>query len=54
MEPTTIDLAAAFGPVVTSVTSAISDLLPVALPIFGTVLAITIGMKIFKRVTGRA
>lgn len=52
MEPTTIDMAAALGDTATVVMSQITGVLPIVLPIFGAMIAIGIGIKLFKRVTG--
>lgn len=48
-----IDMATALGATATEVSSQISGVLPVVLPIFGALLAIGIGLKVFKKVTGR-
>lgn len=38
----------------TGASSAISAVLPIAMPVIGMGLVITIGIKVFKRVTGKA
>lgn len=44
----------AFNSVSTDVTSVINVALPIALGLIGTVLAINIGIKFFKKITGKA
>lgn len=44
----------AFSTVQTNVTSMITTCAPYALGIIGTVLAITIGIKVFKKLTAQA
>lgn len=46
-------MAAALGTTATSVMDNISGVLPVVLPIFGALIAISVGLKVFRRVTGR-
>lgn len=36
-----------------SIMGAIGDILPVALPVLGAVLVVTVGIKIFRKVAGR-
>lgn len=45
-------LTTGFTSVATSITSAIGDLLPIVIPIAGTIVLIGIGYKVFKRFTG--
>lgn len=47
-------MSTAFSKVATDVNGYIGSALPVALGIVGTVLAITIGVKVFKKITGKA
>lgn len=44
-----MDLATAFGAVNTTLMDAIGDVLPIVLGIFGTLLAVKLGMKFVKR-----
>jgi len=48
-----IDFAVIFGTVVEQLTSAIAAIFPIAAGVMGTLLAINLGMKLFKRVTGK-
>lgn len=43
-----------FGGVANDMLGMITDILPIALAIIGAVLAITFGIKFFKKLTGRA
>lgn len=47
-------LTKSFSDVATNATSVISSSLPYALTIIGTVLAVTIGIKVFKKITAKA
>jgi hypothetical protein len=49
-----IDMAEALGSVASGVLQQISGVLPVVLPIFGAVLAIGIGLKVFKKITAKS
>ncbi|MDD4680870.1 MAG: hypothetical protein PHP79_08320 [Clostridia bacterium] len=49
-----IDYASIFGGLVTTTLSAISDTLPVVVPILGVMAAIGVGVKLFKKFTGKA
>ncbi|WP_138307080.1 MULTISPECIES: hypothetical protein [unclassified Clostridium] len=40
--------------IATSATSAINGVIPIALPLVGAGLVITIGLKVFKRIAGKA
>ena len=51
--PTPIDVDSVFTGVTTSVSDAITTLLPYAAAILGAFLAIQIGLKIYRRVVGR-
>ena len=46
-------LGTALGTVATSAMSAISGIVPVAAPILGAILVVGIGIKAFKKITGR-
>lgn len=46
-------LSTALGTVATSAMSAISGIVPVAAPILGAILVVGIGIKAFKKITGR-
>lgn len=48
-----IDYAALFGGVVTQTLTAVTDTLPVVIPILGVMSAIGIGVKLFKKFTGK-
>lgn len=54
MESITTAMTTAFQSVQTNVTSMISTSAPFALGIIGTVLAVTIGIKVFKKLTAQA
>lgn len=54
METISSAMSTAFQSVQTNVTSMISTCAPYALSIIGTVLAVTIGIKVFKKLTGQA
>lgn len=47
-------LTSSFTEVGTSLTGVIGDVLPIALPIIGGVLVVSVGIKIFKKVTSKA
>lgn len=46
-------LSTALGTVATSAMSAITAIVPVAAPILGAILVVGIGIKAFKKITGR-
>lgn len=50
---TEIDVSSVFSTVTGAVSDAVVDVLPYAAVILGAMLAISIGMKIYRRVTGR-
>lgn len=50
----TTAMSTAFSEVETNVTSMISTCAPYALTIIGTVLAVSIGIKVFKKLTAQA
>lgn len=54
MESITTAMTTAFQSVQTNVTSMISACAPFALGIIGTVLAVTIGIRVFKKLTAQA
>lgn len=54
METIQTAVKTAFAGVQTDVTSMITTCAPYALGIIGTVLAVTIGIRVFKRLTGQA
>lgn len=47
-----IDYAGIFGSIVTQALTAVSDTLPVVVPILGVMSAIGLGVKLFKKFTG--
>lgn len=53
METITTALTTAFTDVAGDCMDAIAAVLPVALPVMGAIVVIGIGIKIFKKVTGR-
>lgn len=46
-------LSTALGTTATDALSAISAVLPVALPVMGGIIVISVGLRVFKKVTGR-
>lgn len=54
MESINTAMSTAFSSVQTNVTSMITTCAPYALGIIGTVLAVTIGIKVFKKLTAQA
>ena len=46
-------LNSAFGTIATDCQTAIAGALPVALPIMGAIVVVSVGIRIFKKVTGR-
>ena len=54
MESISTAMSTAFSSVQTNVTSMITTCAPYALSIIGTVLAVTIGIKVFKKLTAQA
>lgn len=54
METTTIDVAAALSDVAADIMTQLGSILPIALGIFGAVLAVTFGIKFFKKITGKS
>lgn len=47
-------LITSFTDVATELTSVISKSLPVALPVIGGMIVVTIGIKVFKKITSKA
>lgn len=47
-------LISACTSIASSATSAINGVIPIALPLVGAALVITIGLKVFKRISGKA
>lgn len=58
MEETTVDIASTLTSELTGIANdavgVIADVLPIALIVVGAGLVITIGIKLFKKVTGKA
>ena len=54
MEAIQTAVSTAFQSVQTNVTSMVSTCAPYALAIIGTVMAVTIGIKVFKKLTAQA
>lgn len=50
MESLVTSLTTAISSTATSIMGAMGDILPVALPIAGGVIAVTLGIKFFKRI----
>lgn len=48
-----LELATAFQTIVNNVLADIGDILPVVLVVFGAFIAIRVGLRIFRMVTGR-
>lgn len=53
MEDVTTGLSTGIANAATSMMSAIGDILPVALPVMAAIAVIGVGIKVFKKVTGR-
>lgn len=55
VEPVTpiIDFATLFGTVVDGIKASVEGIVPVALPLVGLMIAIGLGMKLFRRLTSR-
>lgn len=51
--PVVTALSTAFSTVASDAMDAISAILPIALPVMGAIVVVTIGIKIFRKVTGR-
>lgn len=46
-------LGSAFTTAVSDIMSAISTILPIVLPVLGAIAVISVGIRVFKKVTGR-
>ena len=53
MESVTTALTTSFTGVATAITGIIGDVLPLALPVVGAMIVVTVGIKIFKKVVSR-
>lgn len=53
MEAVTTGLTSGITSIATDAMSAIGAVVPVALPIFGAVLVVNIGLRVMKKITGR-
>lgn len=53
MEAITTALSTAITTIGTDAMDAIAKVLPAALPIFGAIVVVSIGLRVFKRVAGR-
>ena len=53
MEAITTALTSAVTTIGTDAMDAVAKVLPAALPIFGAIVVVGIGLKVFKKVTGR-
>lgn len=49
MDPVEIDLGGSLSAAVTAITEQVGGALPIALPVAGAILAVTIGWRLFKR-----
>jgi hypothetical protein len=47
--PAGIDIATLLGPVATGATDAISDTLPIAIPVLVALAAVSIGLNVFRK-----
>lgn len=54
MEAVSTALTTSFTEIGTSLTGIIGSVLPIALPVIGAVVVVTLGIKIFKKVTNKA
>ena len=54
MDSITTALVTSFTEVGTELTNVISKTLPVALPVIGGMIVVTIGIKVFKKITSKA
>lgn len=50
MESVTTALTTSFTSVGTAVTGVMGDVLPIALPVIGAMMVITIGIKVFRKI----
>ncbi|GEO28089.1 hypothetical protein AAC03nite_38740 [Alicyclobacillus acidoterrestris] len=49
----TVDWSSVFQPISDQATSGISAILPIAAPVAGVLLAVGIGWRVYKKLTGR-
>lgn len=54
MEGTVTALTSSFTEIGTSLTGVIGSVLPIALPVIGAMVIVTVGIKVFKKITSRA
>lgn len=54
MESIVTALTGSMTEIGTALTSVVGKALPIALPIIGGVMVITVGIKVFKKITGKA
>jgi len=54
LDPVTVNYGETFQAVVTEAMKGITEVLPVVVPILGIMAAITLGLKVFRKLTGRA
>lgn len=53
METVTSALTTSFASVATAIIGVIGDTLPIALPVVGAMIVVTVGIKVFKRVVSK-
>ena len=53
MEAVTTALTTGVSSIATDAMSAVGSVVPAALPIAGAIIVVSIGLKVFKKVTGR-
>lgn len=53
MEATMTALTTGITEIATNMGNAISEIIPVSLPIVGMILVVTIGLRVFKKITGK-
>lgn len=49
-----VDYGATFQAIVTEALKGVTEVLPVVVPIIGVMAAITLGLKLFRKLTGRS
>ena len=54
MDGVTTALTTSFTSVATALTGVIGDDLPIALPVVGAMIVVTVGIKVFRKITGKA
>lgn len=47
-------LTSSFTSVANELTKVIGDVLPIALPVIGAMIVVTVGIKVFKKITSKA